>query len=245
MEATMSAATAMLPSNLARVAFRVRIAGRVQGVGFRPFVKRLADRHGLAGCVGNDAEGVFLDIEGECQQTRAFLGCLELEAPEAARIESVSVEPTDFLDRRYFEIVPCPPERPGPCRARVPRDRAVCDECLSEVRDQTNRRFRYPLTTCTTCGPRYTLVKTMPYQRDGTSMSGFPLCPTCAVEFGDAGDRRFHAEVMACARCGPRVAFHDSRSAAAFMDDDAVCRAADALRRGEIVALRDWAAFSC
>ncbi len=225
----------MMPSAIAAetlTACRVRIGGHVQGVGFRPFVKRLADDLGLAGGVGNDSAGVVLDIEGLREQIEAFLANLQFNAPVASRIEALNIEAIEVEHRHNFEIYPCPEEPPGPCHARVPRDSAMCAACLAESCDPADRRFRYAFTTCTTCGPRYTLLNRMPYERDSTSMRAFPFCRDCACEFANVDDRRFHAEVMACPQCGPRV------FCGGLKDDAAMVCAAESLRRGEIVALK-------
>ncbi len=224
-----------MPSAIAEetlTACRVRVTGHVQGVGFRPFVKRLADDLGLVGGVGNDSAGVFLDVKGSREQLDSFFISLRADAPKESHIEAVDIETIDVRHRYDFEIYPCPEETPGPRRARVPRDYATCVACLTETRDPENRRFRYAFTTCTTCGPRYTLLNRMPYERAGTAMRAFPLCRDCACEFTDCDDRRFHAEVMACPQCGPRVSCDDCT------DDDALVRAADVLKRGKIVALK-------
>lgn len=235
----MSAATPNAAS--CRSAVRIRVSGHIQGVGFRPFAKRLADELGLAGGVGNDSAGVFLDVEGESTELDVFLLRLRTELPESARIEALTADRIEVRDRGAFRIFACPMEPPGPIRARMPRDRAVCSACLADLRDPTDRRFRYPFTTCTTCGPRYTLLRRLPYERSATGMASFPLCPDCEHEFGDADDRRFNAETMACPHCGPQVSF--SAAAQTFPSvradrDLAIVRAAEALRRGEILALK-------
>jgi hydrogenase maturation protein HypF len=224
-------------------AYRVRVTGHVQGVGFRPFVKRLADDLGLTGSVSNDSNGVFIEIEGEPSHLDALLLRLRGDAPETVRIETVTTERMDCIARETFEILLAPRARLGAGLARAPRDRAVCDECLNEFRDPVDRRHQYAFTTCTTCGPRYTVLKSMPYERGGTSMSDFPLCDICAREFVDVDDRRFHAEVMACSRCGPQVDFQDMRSSHRETGDVAIDRAADALTRGDIVALKGLGGF--
>jgi hydrogenase maturation protein HypF len=222
----------------ANLALRVRVRGHVQGVGFRPFVKRLADELALAGTVTNDDLGVFIEVEGARDGIASFLSRLASEAPEASRVESIESDSISCGYYQSFEILASPSVIDSPCRTRVPRDRATCAECLRECGDPSDRRFHYPFTTCTTCGPRYTLLAAMPYERRRTSMRAFSLCPTCADEFGDTTDRRFHAEVMACPACGPTLSCHAPRSKEDAGGEEALRSAAEALNRGEIVALK-------
>lgn len=216
-------------------AVAIRVRGHVQGVGFRPFVQRLADEHRLTGSVGNDLHGVVIELEGDRAAIDEFLSQLQSHPPAAAHIEELTVEPAPCRERTGFEIVRIA-AGDGPRVARVPRDRAVCDECLTEMRAPADRRFHYPFTACTACGPRYTLIGRLPYDRAGTAMSDFDLCPACRAEFVDPGDRRFHAEVMACSRCGPWAEFRVADRTA--RGDDAVRLAAQSLVDGQIVALK-------
>ncbi len=181
---------------------RIRVRGVVQGVGFRPFVYGLAGRHGLAGFVLNDGEGVLIEVEGTSAAVERFARLLEPEAPPLARIGSVDVESVAPLGETGFRI-----ERSasGSRNALIPPDVATCDDCLRELFDQSDRRYRYPFVNCTNCGPRFTIVRAVPYDRPNTTMSEFQLCSPCRREYEDPGDRRFHAEPIACPVCGPQL----------------------------------------
>ncbi|HZO97932.1 MAG TPA: carbamoyltransferase HypF [Gaiellaceae bacterium] len=181
---------------------RFRVRGVVQGVGFRPFVYGLARRHELAGFVRNDAEGVLIEAEGAPPALDAFGAGLTAAAPPLARVSAVSAERLEPRGESGFRI-----ERSGGGEplALVPPDVATCDECLRELFDPGDRRFRYPFLNCTRCGPRFTIVRSLPYDRAGTTMARFPMCAECRREYEDPGNRRFHAEPTCCPACGPRL----------------------------------------
>jgi hydrogenase maturation protein HypF len=181
----------------------IRVEGVVQGVGFRPFVYSLATRLGLAGWVGNDVDGVFAEVEGPAEQIRDFLDALERDAPPLARVERVSAQPVAPDGRPGFAIVAS--DTDGPRRALVSADSATCADCLRELADPDDRRFGYPFINCTNCGPRFTIVRDVPYDRPLTTMAGFTMCAACAVEYHDPADRRFHAQPVCCPACGPRL----------------------------------------
>jgi hydrogenase maturation protein HypF len=181
----------------------VRVEGVVQGVGFRPFVYSLATRLGLAGWVGNDVDGVFAEVEGPAEQIRDFLDALERDAPPLARVERVSAQPVAPDGRPGFAIVAS--DTDGPRRALVSADSATCADCLRELADPADRRFGYPFINCTNCGPRFTIVRDVPYDRPLTTMAGFTMCAACAVDYHDPADRRFHAQPVCCPACGPRL----------------------------------------
>ncbi len=216
----------------------VRVTGVVQGVGFRPYVYGLARSLRLRGHVGNDDRGVFVAVEGDDADIAEFLRRLPLEAPPLSAVEAVvATEETPQGDVSF--VVVASEETAGADVALIPPDTAVCDDCLREVRDPADRRYRYPFTACTYCGPRYTIVTGLPYDRPFTTMAAFPLCATCQAEYDDPGDRRFHAQPTACPACGPRLAFRgrDEPAVSAY-DDDALAAALDVLRRGGIVAVK-------
>ena len=179
--------------------------GVVQGVGFRPFVHRLAEDLGLCGFVGNDTTSVFVEVEGLGGALVDFASRLRSEAPALARIEDVRAEDVPALGEPGFAIVPSRHE-PGTVTL-VPPDVATCPDCLAELRDPADRRYRYPFVNCTRCGPRFTIIRALPYDRSRTTMAAFALCPDCATEYGDPRDRRHHAEPVACPACGPRLEF--------------------------------------
>ncbi|MGA2164833.1 MAG: carbamoyltransferase HypF, partial [Solirubrobacteraceae bacterium] len=186
---------------------RYQIRGIVQGVGFRPFVFRAAERHALGGWVRNDSDGVVVEVQGRPQALEEFILEIHSGAPALARVESVAL-----LERRReervlerFEIHLSEHGR-GQARTLISPDTCVCEECLRELLDPADRRFRYPYINCTNCGPRYSIVKGVPYDRELTTMAVFPMCERCEREYHDVRDRRFHAQPTACWECGPRVA---------------------------------------
>jgi hydrogenase maturation protein HypF len=183
--------------------YQVRITGIVQGVGFRPFVYGLAQRGGLAGFVGNDDAGVFVEVEGDTAVLQSFLHRLHQSAPPLAHIETITWAEIPPLGESGFRIVAS--ERHTAVYTLISPDTATCPDCLDELNDPTNRRYRYPFTNCTNCGPRYTIIHDIPYDRPQTSMRGFPLCPACQQEYDDPSDRRFHAQPNACPVCGPQI----------------------------------------
>jgi hydrogenase maturation protein HypF len=179
---------------------RFRARGVVQGVGFRPFVHRLASEAGLAGFVLNDGEGVLIEAEGAGLDE--FAAALLRQAPPLARIVSLTAEPVAPLGETSFRILE---SLRSAGSAAIPPDVATCEDCLRELFDPADRRYRYPFVNCTQCGPRFTIVRAVPYDRPNTTMAGFPLCPDCRREYEDPADRRFHAEPIACPACGPRL----------------------------------------
>jgi hydrogenase maturation protein HypF len=181
---------------------RLRVRGVVQGVGFRPYVHRLATRCGLAGFVLNDGEGVVVEVEGEEPALDAFVAALAAEAPPLARVDSVTSELVPVLGERGFVVAE---SLPSGRFTPIPPDVATCDACLAELFDPGDRRYRYPFLNCTNCGPRFTIVVATPYDRPRTTMARFELCADCRREYEDPSDRRFHAEPIACPACGPRL----------------------------------------
>jgi hydrogenase maturation protein HypF len=221
-------------------AARVRVTGLVQGVGFRPFVHRLAIETRLAGWVRNASSAVEIHVEGDPARIDAFVGALRQRAPVLARIETLEVnaEPLDGLDS--FEVVRSAGTADG--RLPVSPDVALCEACERELRDPSNRRYRYPFITCTDCGPRFTVIESMPYDRERTSMRAFAQCAECLREYTTPGDRRYHSETNSCAVCGPRLWFEggdDSRREG----EEALAAAAALLRHGGIVAVRGLGGF--
>jgi hydrogenase maturation protein HypF len=215
----------------------ITVRGIVQGVGFRPYVYALARRHGLSGTVRNDAEGVRIEVEGAPEELERFVRALEEEAPPLAMVESVYWQPLATRGGREFRIEE---SSEGLRRqALVSPDFATCDDCLAELLDPTNRRYRYPFTNCTNCGPRFTITRTVPYDRATTTMSGFTMCPDCLREYEDPADRRFHAQPNACPACGPRVRLLDKFGHQLHAKpDDPILRTARMLRGRAIVAIK-------
>jgi len=212
------------------------IGGRVQGVGFRPFVYRLARSHGIAGWVRNRCGVVETLAQGTTSTVESFATALLAEAPPLARPHIISRrEEPGIGPHNGFTILPS--DAGDTPQIHVPPDYFACPDCLREMRDPQDRRHRYPFINCTQCGPRYTLIAQLPYDRPNTSMAGFPLCPACRAEYEDPADRRFHAEPLACPQCGPRLEFvHEADT---ITDNEAALRAAvSALRGGAIVAVK-------
>lgn len=217
----------------------IRVTGIVQGVGFRPTVWRLAQECGLVGQVWNDAEGVGIEAWGELKQLDRFAQRLLAEAPPLARIDSVkrSALHNAVLVPESFSIQA---SRSGAVRTGVAADAATCPACLAEVFDPSDRRYRYPFTNCTHCGPRLSIVRAIPYDRTNTSMSTFPMCADCQAEYADPGNRRFHAQPNACPVCGPQVWLEDANGDRLEPDPDydAIEMAARLICRGYIVAIK-------
>ena len=187
---------------------QIEVRGIVQGVGFRPFVHRLVKEHGLSGWVRNTADGAGLELEGEEPALEAFLAALGEDAPPLALIESVEARPVQGGEHfEGFSIVPS--ERGERMRTLISPDAGICPDCLRELLDPADRRYRYPFINCTNCGPRFTIIKSVPYDRAYTSMSEFPMCPDCEAEFEDIENRRYHAQPNCCPVCGPKTFFLD------------------------------------
>jgi hydrogenase maturation protein HypF len=213
----------------------VTIPGVVQGIGFRPFVYRMAMRHGLAGSVRNCLQGALIELEGDEAALERFLDQLQASAPNAdgdARCLVTWDEPRGVSTFSIGESV-----RNGTASLHPVPDLGVCDACLGELVDPRDRRRGYPLLTCTECGPRFTIVHSLPYDRQRTTMTAFSMCPRCRREYEDPDDRRFHAENIACADCGPRLGLRTA-DGAVVAEPDAVGRATDVLRAGGVVAIK-------
>ena len=219
---------------------RVRVRGVVQGVGYRPFVHQLAVAAGLAGFVGNDADGVFAEFEGDRQAVAAAVAALSADAPALAAVEQVETHPLPPTGERSFTIVAS--AAGAARRTLIPPDTATCEDCLAELADPADRRFRYPFINCTNCGPRYTIITDVPYDRPATTMAAFPLCEPCAAEYHDPADRRFHAQPIACPACGPTLTLRwpdgTVEDAAADHPADPVAAAARLLLDGAVLAVK-------
>lgn len=213
----------------------IRVRGIVQGVGFRPFTYRIAHRHGLTGWVKNGAEGVEIHIEGAQRDIDAFLRALAAEAPPAARIASTHILEAPCESFATFDIRES--DARGAPTVRISPDLATCDACLRELFDPSDRRHRYPYINCTDCGPRYSIVTALPYDRPNTTMAEWPMCGDCAREYHDPFDRRFHAQPVACPVCGPAYVF-EMGDAPPEREYAAIAAAAQALCDGKIVALK-------
>ncbi|MGD1053315.1 MAG: carbamoyltransferase HypF [Candidatus Dormibacteria bacterium] len=213
---------------------RVRVEGVVQGVGFRPFVHGLALAHGLSGLVGNDPAGVFLEVEGDGGELDRFLAALEADAPPLAVIDRVETEVIGPTGGSGFTIVMSDPA--GERQTLISPDTATCDDCLAELFDPGDRRFRHPFINCTNCGPRFTIVRDVPYDRPLTTMSSFAMCPDCRREYEDPGDRRFHAQPVCCPACGPSLRLVDRDGAR--IAGDPISAAVALLAAGRVLAVK-------
>ncbi len=214
---------------------RARVDGTVQGVGYRPFVYRLAQEFGIAGWVLNDERGVLVEAEGPADVVEAFLDRLRADAPPLADVRGVEAEDIDALGDPGFQIVAS--QRGGAATAPVTVDSATCEDCLAELADPADRRHRYPFLNCTNCGPRFTIVTGIPYDRPATTMAGFVMCDACQAEYDDPLNRRFHAQPNACPACGPRVRLVE-RDGLEVETDDAMRAAAQDLLDGRILAIK-------
>ncbi len=232
------ASHAAAPAGAAVVRRRIRVRGVVQGVGYRPFVHRVATQWALSGHVGNDTDGVFVEVEGPAAAVDAFEARLREDAPPLARVDAVEAAGMDALGEDGFRIVDSRAD--SAVRTFVAPDAALCEDCLRELFDPADRRYRYPFITCTNCGPRFTITKRLPYDRPNTTMAGFALCEACAAQYHDPKDRRFHAQPLACAACGPRLWLEEARGQDARVDgSDAALRVAQgALAAGQVLAVK-------
>ena len=218
----------------------VSVRGVVQGVGFRPFVYRLAAEEELAGFIGNDTGGVTIEIEGPVEKLETFRRRLQAEAPPLSRIDSVVVQSIPPKQEKGFRIVLS--DASGDVSTGIPADAATCSDCLHELLDPKDRRYRYPFLNCTNCGPRFTITRRIPYDRPQTSMAQFKMCEDCQAEYDDPANRRFHAQPNACPVCGPRV-WLVAPDGAEIPSDDPVTETIDRLQAGEIMAIKGIGGF--
>lgn len=214
---------------------KIIVEGIVQGVGFRPFIYQLAERFMLAGSVCNDSRGVTIEVEGGADALSRFLAAIQNEKPPLAVIQSVDVEPLPLNGCCGFNILQSAADETR--RAQVSPDTFVCKDCLAELFDKTDRRYRYPFINCTNCGPRYTIVTGIPYDRPLTTMADFPLCTACQDEYHDPASRRFHAQPNACPECGPELQLLDAKAQAVTVPDP-LLETIHRLKAGQIVAVK-------
>jgi hydrogenase maturation protein HypF len=216
---------------------RYVVTGVVQGVGFRPFVYRVATDLGLSGFVGNDASAVFIEVQGTTAAVAEFSHRLVNDAPPLALISEVSwTEVTEKSEREGFHIAAS--RNSGAAATAIPADIAVCDDCVTELFDPSDRRYRHPFVTCTNCGPRFTIIRSLPYDRPATTMSEFAMCENCAVEYHDPTNRRFHAQPIACPACGPSMWFAAGDGLRITHVDAALAATQKALADGGVVGIK-------
>jgi hydrogenase maturation protein HypF len=225
----------------AKARLHILVRGAVQGVGFRPFVFQEATRLGLTGWVCNSTEGVLIEAEGERNGINTLVEALRKSPPGNAVIVAIETREIWPLGDAAFAIRPS--QAQGIRTAQLLPDLASCPDCLAELFDPSNRRYRYPFTNCTQCGPRFSIIEDLPYDRERTSMRHFPMCAACRAEYENPWDRRFHAEPNACPECGPRLSLWDTAGCVLARDHDALLVAAAALRAGKIVAVKGIGGF--
>ena len=209
-------------------AVEVKIKGIVQGVGFRPFIHRLVREHGLKGTIRNTSSGVTMELEGEESAISRFLSVLPQKAPPLAVIEEISSREIPERGFETFTIIGS--ERQEERNTLISPDISICTDCLRELLDPQDRRYRFPFINCTNCGPRFTIIEDVPYDRPKTSMKAFPMCPDCEREYHDIENRRYHAQPDCCPACGPEVTFlgRDGEP----IEGDAIEQAREALKAG-------------
>src|SRR5512133_4134769 len=206
----------------------LQISGIVQGVGFRPFIYRLALENALTGWVRNTPGGVEIEVQGKTEAVTGFTRLISSEAPPLAGIDSIRGHEIPLAGEADFTILP---SAAGESDIQIAPDSALCDDCLRELFDPADRRYRYPFINCTNCGPRFTIVRDVPYDRPLTTMAPFRMCEPCAAEYHDPADRRFHAQPTCCPACGPRLAITGGGG-------DPLQAAAGFLRRGKVLAVK-------
>lgn len=218
---------------------QITVSGIVQGVGFRPFVFRLAGRLDLSGWVCNTPAGVIIEVQGPADQLSLFTTALTSEAPPLAVVDQVTAQPLPVIAAETSFTIR--PSSSGEHLIQIAPDGDLCPDCLRELFDPADRRFRHPFITCTNCGPRYSIIASIPYDRPRTTMAPFPFCPDCAREYADPMDRRFHAQPVACPACGPTLSLVDGQGT--MLPDDPITAAAALLRAGKIVAVKGVGGF--
>ncbi|MDP1909941.1 MAG: acylphosphatase, partial [Hyphomicrobium sp.] len=220
---------------------RILVRGSVQGVGFRPFIYRQATALGLSGWVGNATMGVIIEIQGDPRRIAALVRTIREAPPPNAVVEAVEAQKIETRAESAFVIQES--ALTGARTAQMAPDLATCPECLAEMFDPANRRHRYPFINCTQCGPRYSIIEDVPYDRTRTSMRHFPICAACQAEYENPADRRFHAEPNACPDCGPSLTLWDATGTVLAVADQALRGAAAAVRDGQIVAVKGIGGF--
>lgn len=225
---------------MSKIRLQIKIEGTVQGVGFRPFIYRLAKKYNLSGWVSNTTEGVEIEVEGEREMVSGFPQLIEEQAPPLAQINRIITKSIAIKGGNTFKIKKS--NVTGNTIALIPPDVATCDNCLDDITDPGNRRFRYPFTNCTNCGPRFSIIKGLPYDRHHTTLKKFEMCEECETEYYNPLNRRYHAQPNACPECGPRVWLLDSRGNN-FDTVDPVKTVTNLLKQGKIIAVKGLGGF--
>src|SRR5208282_1050442 len=236
-----SAAPQFNTTTIACTRLRILVRGAVQGVGFRPFVSHRARALGLVGWVNNSSDGVTVEAEGDPECIARLVGAIRETPPPNASVISIETQEIDPHGDEVFTIRPS--DTTGAHTTQVLPDLATCANCLNELIDPTDRRHLYPFINCTQCGPRYSIIEDIPYDRSRTSMRHFPMCPACRAEYENPADRRFHAEPNACPNCGPRLTLWNGIGNTLARDHEALFSAVSAVRQGRIVAVKGIGGF--
>lgn len=216
--------------------FCIRVKGIVQGVGFRPFVYNLANKHDLKGSVNNDSQGVLIYLNSTDNIIKEFIGDIKLYTPALAQIDSIEFEEVEYKEFSSFTIIQTK-DQAGKFTV-MPPDIAMCEDCKKEMRDPSNRRYKYPFISCTNCGPRFTIINKLPYDRCNTSMDQFPLCESCEKEYTNPSDRRYHAQPIGCYNCGPKLQLRTDKEILELSQDKIMGKAVDFIKKGRIVAVK-------
>lgn len=221
---------------------KIKITGIVQGVGFRPFVYNLALKYDIKGWVNNDEKGVNILLSSSEENIQNFINELKSNPPILARIDSINIEKiTEIKEYKTFEIIQS--ESSKNKSTIISPDIAICDDCIEDINDMSNFRYNYSLTNCTNCGPRYSIIKTVPYDRINTSMFSFELCEKCKNEYENPTNRRYHAQPIACEKCGPNVVLYNNKNEVLFSDINAIKEIAQKINEGSIVAIKGMGGF--
>ncbi|MBI5048500.1 MAG: carbamoyltransferase HypF [Deltaproteobacteria bacterium] len=230
-----------LPISWPSSRIRISVSGIVQGVGFRPFVFKCAKEKGLAGFIKNKTDGVIIEVQGNEDNLKAFLNSIVADHPPLASIADIKMSEIPIAEDTDFVIK----DSAASCQKEplVPPDFSLCGDCLRELFDPSNRRYRYPFINCTNCGPRFTIIKGLPYDRPLTSMASFKMCPECIKEYNNPSDRRFHAEPNACPLCGPKVSWANPEGIVIAEGDDAIRLCEDVIKSGRIAAVKGIGGF--
>jgi len=218
----------------------ITVKGIVQGVGFRPFIYNLAQKYGLNGTVFNSEAGVVIQVEGHSHTIKAFISDIEKKAPRISKITEIKSNPCDSNGAKEFSIITS--SKSKVVTTLIAPDIAVCPDCLNEMFDPNDRRYKYPFINCTNCGPRYTIIESIPYDRPSTSMKNFQMCPDCRQEYENPADRRFHAQPNACWKCGPQVALYKDRQNR-IKTNDPISESIKLLKNGNILAIKGLGGF--
>ncbi len=220
----------------------LRLSGLVQGIGFRPFVYRLAKELDLKGWVNNNAQGVAIAVEGDQQQLDLFLERLQSEKPARSQIHQITQEWCEPVHYQTFEIQESKDDASIKTAVILP-DLATCDDCLRDIFNAKNRRYRYPFTNCTNCGTRYSIIRAVPYDRHNTTMHKFQMCDACQSEYDNPLDRRFHAQPNACSKCGPHLELWNRDGQVLAIGEQALLETVEAIREGKILAIKGLGGF--